>query len=490
MTLELHSTDFVADAPEIYRAAGAILGLSGTGTGGGTPVPPANTGTTVGTGPDKIEIIVANMNNGNNVFRVKMDGVQVTGDLTCTTGDVRAAGGQLFTIFGAWGPAPHRITYSPQASGLGGAWINAVYYNGNRKVFNGLDPSSSHPGTFVNALNVWDGSNQDVTFADPIAVVGGGGSGGTTPPPFTIIAATVDGVARSDTLDNLAKAANTAIALPAGTFIGSALLTKALAVTGAGVGKTILDGTGIRLAFDKAGLVPNTIGSLISGITFQHFAVGASLGGNGCAVRAGSPGLGFAMVDCEVTGCENGIQTDGNVTFTRVNCHGNGVGALGGGLTHEWYLNGTTTDSATLIDCIGDCGPMATHGLKTRHGKTTVTGGHYQSNPTSANIQGHVIDIPDGGLFDGSGVTVVVPAGSSDTGFLLYGADSNKNAAAGNAVNLRNCVFEGHVGNEWIDSKIGGTLDVTGATYTGTKPLMRGWTLPIIGEATMTQKVG
>ncbi len=495
-------------AAEIAALVDIANGLSGTGgttgggtggggttgggtTGGGTTPPPSQpilpmpsgitngAPVTIGTGPDQIQILIANnpsdASSGlpNNIFVVLMDGTPIAGPLTVTSnGGESIVASQIFTILGSWGTGPHTISIVGSGTGLIDTWINQVTYNFVPYVYNGVTTNSRGGANVVNAASVWDNTGITTTWTLPVAVV--------TPPPTPVVTpsnvtgATINGVVQTAApLSTLIAATPTGgtLVLPAGTINGTSTIPNACTINGAGMGNTIIDCTGISPTYSKAVLVPLVPGVTISNVTIKGANISTALGNNAAGVRESGVGDPFTLTNVELTGNQDGILTFAdNITLTGGSTHNNGAGD---GYTHEMYINGDTTNTATLTNWNSTCGLLSTHALKTRAGTTIVSGGTFTGSPdTTGAVGGSVIDVPDAGLFTATGTTFVIASGAANLLFLGYGMESTKNAAIGITVTFNNCVFTDNTGKGGYIQN--GTYNPTATivfnncTYTGT----------------------
>src|SRR5215472_10491123 len=238
---------------------------------------------TLGTGPDTLVLTLA----GNpdpakyNSVAVILDGVAVAGPLTISTpGRVT----QIFTIKGSWGPLPHVVQIvSGNLPGLGlkNLWVENVSYNFIQGGYTGPNLDNRGGPDVVAALKVWDSAGIVLTFKIPAD------QAPAAPTPTgsaTITGATINGTVHAPApLADLVTAthAGGALALPPGTWSGSSSVGTACKIIGAGMGKTIVDATGIEIASGKALFVPRVAGVTISDMTIRGAACSDE---NGAAV--------------------------------------------------------------------------------------------------------------------------------------------------------------------------------------------------------------
>jgi hypothetical protein len=437
-----------------------------------TPVTTAGAPVTIGSGPDSLVLLLANFNTASNVVAVSINGVVVAAPLTVTSGaGMSASTSQVFTINGSWGAALPTVQIIAVAGGENGVWINGVTYNFVPLVFNGQIPSSDGPDIGVNVLSIWNMTNAPATFTAPIAVAPAAPAAPVIPPATP--SATLTAVVASMT-------AGATTALPAATYIGTASINVAGTLSGATTATTIIDGTNIVPTQEKAGLVFTVPGATVENMTIQNFAISAALGQNASSVRDAGPGIGGTLVNVKSTGNQDGLLTSGGSwNLTGCTFAGNGAGNPGSGATHEMYFATDTANVVTLTNTTAACGPLATHALKSRAKTTRATGCTFTANytdPTNGGNAGSVIDIPDGGTFTATGCTINLPAGSANTNFVTCGEESANNGAA--IVSMETCVFVDGTGTGGtiVCSSAGGTINVTGSTYTGTvAPKLTGW---------------
>lgn len=299
-----------------------------------------------------------------------------------------------------------------------------------------------------------------------------------------ITGATINAVLQAPaTLATLVAATPAAgtLALPSGTFSGAgttASMTVQMTITGAGMGLTVLDCTGITPAQSKALLVAQAPGAIISGMTIKGAAIAAP-DGNAAGVRDSGTGDNFTLTNVEITGCQDGILSSSSVTMTGCNIHGNGNGNPGNGLTHEIYITvGATT--ASLTNQTATCSLLSCHALKSRAPTTTISGGTFTGNSDNGAVGGSVIDIPDGGAVNITG-TALVTSGVTNNRFLSYGAESSTNSGTGTTVTLTSVHVTDNTGTGGVFENLtfipSATLAIgTGCVYDGTRaPTFIGW---------------
>lgn len=273
-------------------------------------------------------------------------------------------------------------------------------------------------------------------------------------------------------VDAVAVAASGAMVdVPNGTFAQTCKINQPITLHGRGIGKTIINASGIEPIENKSILLPAVPGVTITGFTLEGASISSSLGSNAAGVRDDGNSIGFILTDSEITGCQDGILTfQSDIVVDGCHFHGNGNND---GLTHNMYVTGTP---ATTFDCSNTLteDALGGHYIKSRAGRTNLTNVTVLYN--SAN-GGHV-DFPDGGtvdavecLFDQSSAT-----DGSDRNFVTYGEESSNNGAQ--TVTFTNCVFKTPAGlGTYITSSIGGTLVLNGCTWQGSGPApsISGW---------------
>jgi hypothetical protein len=441
-----------------------------SGITGGAPV-------TLGTGPDTIQMSVANNPGGvvNQFIVIINQGTTQTaiaGPLTISSdvGEVMT-GSQVFTLKGDF-TGLTGVEIIGSGNGLNGMWINSFLVNDIPWWSNADAANSRGTGTANYLTSLFNSNGANMTWlpqsaipAQPIAAPAPtltsvtGGIIGNTPQSAMTLAALIAATPAAATLQ-----------LPAGTIVGTAEIGTACTIAGAGMGKTIIDCTGLQPYSNKGVLVPSVAGVTISNLTIQGASIPSSLGNNAAGVREMAPGIPFTLNAVEITGCQDGLLTFAdNVVLTGGYTHNNGAGD---GYTHEIYLGGSPTSVVTLNSWVSTCGALSTHALKSRSGTTNVTGGTFTgSADATGKIGGSVIDIPDGGLFNMTGSTIVVSAGAANTLALGFSMESTLNAATGRQVTLTNVVINDQSGSggQIQSGDPEAVLVLNGVTYSGAK---------------------
>ncbi len=458
-----------------------------------TMKPVATPGATVnlGIGPDTLTIQMANNPSSGTIdcsVALELDGVVIAAPLDVSSFSGMGLG-QIFNIHGNFGPAPHTLTFlngNASTVGLDALWINNASLNYLPFYFDGpsIDCRSAGAATAPNAVMAWDCIGYPFSMVSNLVAPSPTPSSSPTPAPSpvptstpdTITGALINGVATAPgTLSALVTAtpANGTLLLPAGKFHGTAAVPVSMTISGAGEGKTIIDGTGIRPTYSKALFVPLVPGVTISGMTIQNAAISASLGANAAAVRDAGPGIGFTLSSVEVTSCQDGILTfPGNITILNSFFHADGASNAGGAYTHEMYLGGDTTNVATLTGTNVTCGLLATHAVKSRAGTTHITGGVFIGNPDDGTNGGSVIDIPDEGIVTISNATIKTGLNAGNHALFTFGEESAANAAIGKTVTMTGVSLVDQTGSGGIisSSDAKATLIISGSTYAGATP--------------------
>ena len=390
----------------------------------------------MGVGPDMLTVQVANNPASGAIdcsMALELDGVVVAGPLDVSS-NAGMVGGQIFKVHGPFGPPPHALTFLNGYSttqGLSGLWMNGASLNFLPFYFNGpsLDSRGSLPAP--NSVTVWDNIGAPFTMTSTKVVVVPTPTPVPPVPADSITGATINGVvASTGTLAALVALvpANGTLVLPAGTFHGTTVVPVAMTISGAGAGKTIIDGTGIVPTYKKALFVPNVAGVVISNMTIQNASVSAADGGNAAAVRDSGAGIGFTLNNVEITNCQDGILTfASNIQLQNSNFHGNGASNIGGSSTHEMYINGSPTTVVTLTGTSATSGLLATHAVKSRAGTTNITGGVFVGNSDDGTNGGSVIDIPDGGVATITNAVIKTGMNAGNHGILTHAEESSKN---------------------------------------------------------------
>lgn len=432
-----------------------------------------------GVGPDILVVNASNNPGGSTqnqfVIIAKRNGkpaVALTGPLTVTSNvGMTLTGAQVFTVRGTF-PDLENIQIVGVGDGLSGLWmmsltVNYVPWLADTDAANSRGSGSAHYGTAI-----FNSSGTDMLWLSPDSAAL---PAPPPPPPPAPPLTMVDG----STLETLlaTSAPDSEITLPAGVLVGAGAVSGGT-VTGAGMGKTTIDVTGMRPYQDKAALVFSGPGIVVRDLTIKGAKVSDGLGANAGGVRDEGPGIGGTLERVEITGCNNGIMTAaGTWTMTDCKLHGNGTDGAKGRV-HEMYFGGDPTSTVTLNNTDATCGPGATHALKSRAGTTHVTGGVFIGNPDPTGATGgSVIDVPDGGDLTMTGGTSIVSTGAANTQQLGYGMESGKNP--GRTVTITDWLFDDQTGR---GTQIQAGGDVAGAklvlvncTYKGVKPYISGF---------------
>jgi len=445
----------------------------------------------LGTGPDQIEIIISN-NPGDptppNVFAVLgvwgTNIVALTGALTVTS-QVGYPGGQRFTINGTYSAIPTEIQIVGAGTGLTDPFVNALSYNNIPYEADADLVNSRATGTPSWGVGVYDSARAQVITWIPESAVPVSAPAAPPPALSTIFFATINGVvAPAGTLAALVSATPSGgtLVLPAGTIVGTTTVPTPMTITGAGMGKTIIDCAGLEPTYQKGIFVPLVPGVVIesmslTGATLSSPGGGSTSGNYAAGVRDNGAGIGCIMSNVEIYACDMGIESiGGSWTCTSCDFHDNG---MGDGYSHDVYFAGDAAPNVVTLDgCTSTCGPLTTHALKSRALTTIVNGGTFTGSGDPGNIGGSVVDVPDGGVVDITGSTLVTAAGAGNHGILTYAVESSKNSAAGSTVTLTNVVIEDNTGTGGIvrSGLASATLVLVNCTYKGTiPPTISGW---------------
>lgn len=439
---------------------------------------------TVGVGPDRIQLKLSgnpgSQDRGDNTFNVLMDGKLVAAEMVVSDWAGQDHG-QVFTIQGAWGPLPHKVTLASAliGAGLENLWITAVTYGGIPLVYNGPSVDARGAKPQPNTESLWDNMGKTVEWSDTRIVV----APPVPAPALTIItgaaingAPTPAGTLAELAAKTLAAGASSTLKLPAGTFVGTAAVGP-ITIEGAGIGLTTIDATGLALTMRKGVLVPTASGFLGR---FLWITGAADPDGNGAAVRQAGDGISFTLEDCELTGNQNGILAfNGALVFRRCKIHGNGAGNAGGGATHEVYLSGDNpiAGDALFEDCDLACGTLATHALKSRFGRTRFIRGSLLGNADDGTNGGRVVDLPLGGLATFTGSKIARGDGAGNTEIIGFATENTNNASVGMLLTLDGVAIDskGADGGKIVSRGAGNLMVTGGSTYVGQKPQLEQW---------------
>jgi len=291
--------------------------------------------------------------------------------------------------------------------------------------------------------------------------------------------ATIDGAAAP--LGTLAEleakvAAGSMLRLPRGRIIGTTGIATASTLIGAGMGKTIIDATGLVPYENKGVLVP-----LVSGVTISDLSImGATipeatepntLGGNAAGVRDYSRGVGFKLSNVEISRCQDGILAFGSdIEIVGGYIHDNGTGT---GQTHNVYVGFWSGRNSFRLTNLLTKSCNGGHEIKSRAAHTISFGCHHTTGGDGA-----AYDVPDGGQLAISDGSMTLPKGSVDPKFISYAMEANRNASVGNIVTVTNEIFHDltGTGGNIITHDPNAVLTLSGCTYTGPKPPnITGW---------------
>ena len=446
---------------------------------------PAGAPVTIGAGADEIKIQISNNpasvpEHGLCNFNVAIDGVVVAAELSVT--DVAGMDhGQVFTLKGAWGPLPHKVklTSSLLANGLHDSWLTAVTYNGTQLVYNGPSVDARGAKPPPNATSIWNNLGNAVEFSDTLVVV----APELPAPDQTIVTgALINGASVAPaTLADLVAATpkGGVLKLPAGRFVGTSPV-GAITIEGQAGGGTVIDASGLRVAFGKGIFCPTE-----SGFVGRWLKLTGASGpdGNAAGVRQNGDGIDFTMEDCEVTSCQDGLLTfSGHVVLNRCNFHDNGNSD---GLSHEVYFGGAN-GLIEATDCTFTCGTKSSHAFKSRFPRNILRNCAFAGNGDDGRVGGSVIDFPDGGVAEIHASSVAMGAGAGNRQIIGFGLESQRNAAVGMSLLLDSVALDskGSEGGGYVQANGAGDLTLNATTYTGaTAPQVMRWAT-VTGEMT------
>src|SRR5512135_2200616 len=190
-------------------------------------------------------------------------------------------------------------------------------------------------------------------------------------------------------------AAGSTLMLPSGKIFGTTSIPAASALVGAGMGKTIIDATGLVPYANKGVLVPLVPGVTISnlsivGAAIPEATVPNTLGGNAAGVRDNSRGVGFKLSNVEISGCQDGILAFGSdIEIVGGYIHDNGTGT---GQTHNVYVGFWSGRNSFILTNLITENCKGGHEIKSRAAHTISFGCHHTTGGDGA-----AYDVPDGG---------------------------------------------------------------------------------------------
>lgn len=186
--------------------------------------------------------------------------------------------------------------------------------------------------------------------------------------------------------------------------------TPNVTIRGAGIGKTVIDGTafnapssaqgGPHLAGWKGLWVVTGTGWTIEGVTFRNAHVPADAGANGAGLRYEADGD-VTIRNCSFTDCQNGILCGRlpNATMTIENCvfraNGNHADRWGGdeGYTHNLYIG--EIKELVFRNSVSDHAWRG-HDLKSRAHKTTIEDSIFDDGHDGRSS--YLVNCPNGGV--------------------------------------------------------------------------------------------
>lgn len=424
------------------------------GTGGTPSTGPLTMGNvtdgspvTLGSGSDVLTLTLANNPSqsarGNCSVAVMLDMVDgstvvVAAPLTVSS-NAGEGGGQLFTLRGTWGALGVKVKdvrIAPaNPPGMAGLWQNAVAYNYQPLApvaGQGYDSRGGMTDGYTPGL--FNSNGIAITYqAQPAASPASAGTPGVGTTPANALAPLLASASAGGT-----------ITLPSGTTMGSASLGAPAIIAGASDGSTVVDGTGSKLAQNKAVFVPTVSGAVFQGFTIKGAAVSAALGANGAGIRNAGPGIGFTARKMKFLNCQNGILTfnadilieDSEFAFC----------GIGDGYTHGMYF-GSGAGTVTL-NRLNSHDHIGGHALKCRTGTLRVSGGTFTGTTYQPDGGASVIDLPEGGDHRLDGGTLVIPAGAANRTALGYGVENGNGAQFGKTLILSNWLFDNQTGQD------------------------------------------
>jgi hypothetical protein len=409
----------------------------------------------IGTGPDRLEVdVTKNPASGpdnrypNTLAILVGDKVVVASWEVQTFMGMGLSPNDNIIVHGTFGAAttPDLVKIVGTAPhGINSLFINGVSLNYQPLVTNscgdnraGCATASGNcaaGGCASNSTALWDNTRLPATFGTSIYVA-------PPPPPVPETAQTVISgatcneipIAPGTLAQVVPQCASGTLHLPAGTFLGTAPVASAITIAGAGMGKTIIDGSGLHPTYTKAGFVPLVPGVVFQDLTLRNFAVSDADGANGAGIRESGDGIGFKAIRVEFSDNQDGVLTYiAQHDFIDCVFHDNGptaaFSAYGHDHDHNAYINGNP--SAVLnVSGTTSYAPTAVHAWKTRSGINNFT-----DDVFTAGGNGAALDVPDGGTVNVDGLTLIQPGTGETHNVLTLGLESANNAAAGMVLN-------------------------------------------------------
>lgn len=417
---------------------------------------------TLGTGPNQIDLYLASNPGGgipnDVVILINNKAVLAPDFKVLSMSGLDKAGSDHLVLKGPWGDKPTVQIKGVAPNGINGLWMNGATIDYVDLVANGV--WDSRGGQSINSTQVFISNGTDLTLGAPIAVA---------PPPPVVQPTLIDG----KTLAQIVGAGGT-ISLPGQSIIGTSTVPAGTKLSGAGTGKTIIDGSGIAPTQSKGLLVP-TGPSTITDLTVKSAYIGSGLGLNAAGIRNADSTVPLDVQRVELVGNQNGVLTDsasvGPFNFDGCNIHGNGE-ATQPGNTHNLYVGGLPSAVLTISNStVSSC--RDGHEVKSRCGTTIA-----KNNIITTGGNGACFDIPNGGILQVSDCTLTLPAGAAARNMIAFAFENTNNAATGNTVTVTNTVFVDLTGQGgFIESHDPtATINLTGCTYKGSvAPIIRGW---------------
>lgn len=234
--------------------------------------------------------------------------------------------------------------------------------------------------------------------------------------------------------------------IAAGTFLGGVDIAPGAAVTGAGIGVTIIDISGQRPIARKSAVLTEGPNCTIGGMTVTGAAISYADGWNAGGICNGFVGWAMTLGPMEFYGCQEGIRSlGGNITAIQGghvhHCGGDVSPGFSGGFTHGVYLNdasGNNGSDRSLVQFTGWLFEKAlfAHEFKSRlysyamKNNTFVStpipgssGSYHTNGETQLGGNGSCVDLPNGGDWQGTNNIYTKGRGSQDFNVISYGEE-------------------------------------------------------------------
>lgn len=468
-------------------SGGSTTTTIGSTTGGSTATAPADTNaypfaqaasglvTEDGTGPNRLEVDITGNPSNCSVISVAIlvnSKVVAAPIITRSCVGTTLTGDDVVIIHGVF-PAGSTVQINGiSPNGINSAWIENVSIDyvqlvtnnclDSRAACNAQGLNCAAGGCNVNAPAVFVSNGANVTFGPPVTTVGTatGTGGAATTAVLSNFTAQVNGTASTGTLATIIAGmpSGADVVLPAQTIVGTTTVPVAGTIEGAGEGKTIIDLTGVPLAYGKGGFVPLVTGTVYKNMTIKGCAVSDA---NGAAVRQNGDGIDFKLDTVEITGCQDGLLTfspppGGKLLIVNSNIHDNGAGD---GRSHSIYAStgGTGAAQATLdIENTVVANDNGAHEVKSREGTTLLV-----DDTITTGGEGSCLDQPDSGNATISGGSCTLKPGSDDHVALNWAMESVLNGAGGTLH-----ITKDAAGNPWVvnGNGVGPMIETTDPT--------------------------